>query len=263
MFGLRPFYSEASGQRKRVRSTVRPERIGSAIELPYRASCVPREGEWARLRPSRLSGPRFSRGVPFRRSGRPAFGGRFVRRTVQHDEVGNLPRKGRLLASLGLSLVSVVTPLRGRSSVSLPPVPGDDNGKLSGLPREPVEASQRSAADDDTDRLLRRRFGRCAVSQRSSCVCASQRNYRQRSFATLPPRLRSPQRLSLRGSTRHSELKNDLASRDGRDVLNRDSYTLRRYRDLTSPLSEHQSVSLNDRPRSVEIHFHTVPGRDR
>ena len=77
----------------------------------------------------------------------------FVRRTVQDDEVGNLPSKGRLLASLGLSLVSVLTPLRGRSSISLSPVPRDDNGKLRGLSREPVETSQRSAANDDPDRL--------------------------------------------------------------------------------------------------------------
>ena len=83
-----------------------------------------------------------------------------MRRTVQHDEVSNLPSKGRLLASVSLSLVSVLNRLRGRSSVSLSPVPGDDNGKLRGLSGESVETSQRSAANDDTDRLSRRRLER-------------------------------------------------------------------------------------------------------
>lgn len=76
-----------------------------------------------------------------------------MRRTVQHDEVGDVPRKGRLLASLGLSLVSFFNRLRGCSSVSLSPVPRDDNGKLRGLSGESVEPSLRSTANDDTDRL--------------------------------------------------------------------------------------------------------------
>ena len=83
-----------------------------------------------------------------------------MRRTVQHDEVSNLPSKGRLLASVSLSLVSVLNRLEGRSSVSLSPVPRDDNGKLRGLSSESVEPSQGSAANDDTDRLSRRRLER-------------------------------------------------------------------------------------------------------
>ena len=83
-----------------------------------------------------------------------------MRRAVQHDEVGNLPRKGRLLASVSLSLVSVLNRLGGRSSVSLSLVPRDDNGKPRGLSGEPVETSQRSAANDDTNRLSRRRLER-------------------------------------------------------------------------------------------------------
>jgi hypothetical protein len=81
--------------------------------------------------------------------------GEFLRGTVQHDEVSDFPRKGRLFASLGLSLVSFLTLARGRSSVRLPPVPGDDNGKLRCLSRELVETPQSSMADDDTNRLLR------------------------------------------------------------------------------------------------------------
>ena len=76
-----------------------------------------------------------------------------MRRMVQHDEVGNLPSKGRLLASLGLSLVSFLNRLRGRPSVSLAPVPGHDNGKPRGLSGESVETSLRSTANDDPDRL--------------------------------------------------------------------------------------------------------------
>jgi hypothetical protein len=76
-----------------------------------------------------------------------------VRRRVQHDEVSHLPSKGRLLASVSLSLVSVLNRLGGRSSVSLSPVPRDDNGKFRGLSTDSVEPSQRSAANDDTDRL--------------------------------------------------------------------------------------------------------------
>jgi len=81
-----------------------------------------------------------------------------VRRTIQHDEFSNLPSEGRLLAPLGLLLVSRLAPLGRRSSVNLPPVPRDDYGKASGLSRERVEASQRATADDDTDRLWRWRF---------------------------------------------------------------------------------------------------------
>ena len=106
-----------------------------------------------------MSRPLF-RGLSLRLSGYPACGGGLVRRTVQHDEVSNLPRKGRLLASVSLSLVSVLNRLGGRSSVSLSPVPRDDNGKLRGLSSESVETSQRSAANDDTDRLSRRRLER-------------------------------------------------------------------------------------------------------
>ena len=76
-----------------------------------------------------------------------------IKRAVQHDEVGNLPSKGRLLASVSLSLVSILNRLGGRSSVSLSPVPRDDNGKPRGLSDEPVETSLRSPANDDTDRL--------------------------------------------------------------------------------------------------------------
>ena len=76
-----------------------------------------------------------------------------MRRTVQHDEVGNLPSKGRLLASVSLSLVSILNRLGGRASVSLSPVPRDDNWKLCGLSGEPVEPSLRSTANHDTDRL--------------------------------------------------------------------------------------------------------------
>ena len=53
------------------------------------------------------------RGLSLRLSGYPACGGGLVRRTVQHDEVSNLPRKGRLLASVSLSLVGVLNRLRG------------------------------------------------------------------------------------------------------------------------------------------------------
>ena len=81
-----------------------------------------------------------------------------MRRTIQHDEFSNLPSEGRLLAPLGLLLVSRLAPLGRRSSVNLPPVPRDDYGKASGLSRERVEASQRATADDDTDRLWRWRF---------------------------------------------------------------------------------------------------------
>ena len=102
-----------------------------------------------------------------------------MRRTVQHDEVGNLPSKGRFLASLGLSLVSVLTPLSGRSSVSLPPVPRDNNGKLCGLSGEPVETSQRSAADDDTDRLVRRPFERAPFLYDLRVFARHSGNYRQ------------------------------------------------------------------------------------
>ena len=83
-----------------------------------------------------------------------------MRRTVQHDEVSNLPSKGWLLASVSLSLVSVLNRLGGRSSVSMSPVPRNDNGKFRGLSSESVETPQRSAADDDTDRLLRPRLER-------------------------------------------------------------------------------------------------------
>ena len=83
-----------------------------------------------------------------------------MRHTVQHDEVSNLPSKGRLLASVSLSLVSVLNGLGGRSSVSLSPVPRDDNGKLRGLSGESVETSQRSTANNDPDRLSRRRLER-------------------------------------------------------------------------------------------------------
>jgi hypothetical protein len=99
-------------------------------------------------------------GLPLRRSDHPVWGGGLGRRTVQDNEVGSLPRKGRLLTSLGLSLVSVPTLLRGLSSVCLPPVPRDDHRKFRGFSREFVEPSQRSAANDDTNRLLRRCFGR-------------------------------------------------------------------------------------------------------
>jgi len=102
---------------------------------------------------TRLSGALFFRDLPLRRSGYPACGGGLVRRTVQDDEVSNLPSKGRLLASVSLSVVSVLNWLEGRSSVSLSPVPRDDNGKLRGLSRESVEPSQRSATNDDTDGL--------------------------------------------------------------------------------------------------------------
>ena len=107
------------------------------------------------------SSQRHSRRLPavyafFRRFGHPAFR-RIVRRTIQHDEFSNLPSEGRLLAPLGLLLVSRLAPLGRRSSVNLPPVP---RGRLrsSGLSRERVEASQRATADDDTDRLWRWRF---------------------------------------------------------------------------------------------------------
>jgi hypothetical protein len=88
------------------------------------------------------------RGLPFRCSGYPALKAEFLRGTVQHDEVSDFPSKGRLLASLGLSLVSFLT-------VRLPPVPRDDNGKLRCFSRESVETSQSPTADDDTNRLLR------------------------------------------------------------------------------------------------------------
>ena len=99
------------------------------------------------------SGPPFFRCLPLRRSSHPACGGGLIRRTVQHDEVGNLPSKGRLLASVSLSLVSFLNRLGGRSSVSLSPVPRDDNWKLCGLSGESVEPSLRSTTNDDTDRL--------------------------------------------------------------------------------------------------------------
>ena len=76
-----------------------------------------------------------------------------MRRTVQDDEVSDLPSKGRLLASVSLSVVSVLNWLEGRSSVSLSPVPRDDNGKFRGLSTDSVEPSQRSATNDDTDGL--------------------------------------------------------------------------------------------------------------
>jgi len=105
------------------------------------------------LPPTRLSGQLFLSGVPLRRSGHRTRGGGLERRTVQHDEVGDLPRKGWLLASLGIALVSVFTRLRGRSSLSLSPIPRDDNGKPSRLLRQPLETLQRFAANDDTDRF--------------------------------------------------------------------------------------------------------------
>jgi hypothetical protein len=95
-------------------------------------------------------------GCALRRSGYPACG--LSGRTVQHDEVSNLPSKGRLLASVSLSLISVLNRLGGRSPVSLSLVPRDDNGKPRGLSGESVESSQRSAANDDTNRLSRRQL---------------------------------------------------------------------------------------------------------
>ena len=100
----------------------------------------------------------FFPGLSLRRSGYPACGGGLVRRTVQHDEVGSLPSKRRLLASVSLPLVSVLNRLGERSSVSLSLVPRDDNGKPGSLSGESVETSQRSAANDDTNRLSRRQL---------------------------------------------------------------------------------------------------------
>ena len=82
------------------------------------------------------SGPPFFRCLPLRRLAIRRGGG-LIRRTVQHDEVGNLPSKGRLLASVSLSLVNILNRLGGRSSISLSPVPRDDNWKLCGLSGEP------------------------------------------------------------------------------------------------------------------------------
>ena len=79
------------------------------------------------------------------------------RRAIQDDEVCSLPRKGWLLASLGLALVCARYWLRGRSSIFLPSIPQDDHGQLRGLSGESVETPMRSTANDDTDRLLRRR----------------------------------------------------------------------------------------------------------
>ena len=109
-----------------------------------------------------------------------------MRRTVQHDEVSNLPNKGRLPASVSLSLVSVLTRLRGRSSVSLSPVPRDDNRKLHGLSSESIETSQRSAANDDTNRLSRRRLERAVFLCGLRVFARHNRLIRQRSSATLP-----------------------------------------------------------------------------
>ena len=77
-----------------------------------------------------------------------------MRRLVQHDEVGSLPGKGRLLAPVGLSLVSLPNQLSGRPPVALAPVPGDDNGKPRGFLSKSVETALRSAANDDADRLV-------------------------------------------------------------------------------------------------------------
>jgi len=124
-----------------------------------------------------LKAPSFFEDRCLRLSGYPACGGELVRRTVQHDEVSNLPSKGRLLASVSLSLVSVLTRLRGRSSVSLSPVPRDDNRKLHGLSSESIETSQRSAANDDTDRFSRRWleralffYGLCVFARHSRLI---------------------------------------------------------------------------------------------
>lgn len=87
-----------------------------------------------------LSASRFFLGLPLRRSGHPACGTRLVRRGAQYDEVGNLPGKGWLLASLGLAPVSFLKLLRRRSSISLAPVPRDDNGELRRLSSESLKA---------------------------------------------------------------------------------------------------------------------------
>ena len=118
--------------------------------LPPRAGRV---NELATLPRTRLSGPPFLGDLPLRRSRHPTRGDGLVRRTVQHHEVGSLPCKGWLLAPVSLSLVRVLNRLGGPSSVSLSPVPRDDNGKPRGLSDEPVETSLRSPANDDTDRL--------------------------------------------------------------------------------------------------------------
>ena len=94
-----------------------------------------------------------------------------MRRMVQHDEVGSLPGKRRLLASLGLSLVSPLNRPRGRPPVALAPVPRDDNGKPRGLLGESFETTQRSTANDDADRLSCRRLDR-ALFLCGLCVLA-------------------------------------------------------------------------------------------
>lgn len=76
-----------------------------------------------------------------------------MRRAVQHDEVGNLPGERWLLASLGRALVSVRNRLRGRPSVCLSAVPTDDSGKFRGPLRKSLKTSQRSATNNDPDRL--------------------------------------------------------------------------------------------------------------
>jgi hypothetical protein len=87
---------------------------------------------------------------------------------LHDDEVREIPREGRLAATVGLSPVAIpVGADRVVASLVGSPIPCHDDRKLGGSCLQRVEAAERSTTNDDFDGVLL--FARCGTTARCRC----------------------------------------------------------------------------------------------